>query len=141
MKRVPVLAALSRLDMVAVIALAYMFPNLVAPEGIAFSFRDTTSLPVTLSSMANARWIFSWRYQKIALSVVLMHCMPALLIRNNLLIQSMSLDRMAIRAVCIPFAVCLGKCTIATIANITTFLASVNWSGFGIAETVWASIV
>ncbi len=35
----------------------------------------------------------------------------------------------------------LGWVTVATIANVTAFLVSVNWNGFGIAESFWAVLV
>ena len=36
------------------------------------------------------------------------------------------------------FGVYLGWICIATIANVTALLVSINWSGFGIPEQVWA---
>ncbi len=41
----------------------------------------------------------------------------------------------------IPFSVYFGWITIATIANVTTFLVSINWNGFGISENIWTVVV
>ena len=145
-------------------AVSDSYPNLFAPAGITFSIwgviylllalhtiyqftnkgkgkLDTIGILFTLSSVANALWIFSWHYHKIGLSVVLMLCILVLLIRINLLIQNMKFDRTAIWAVRIPFAVYLGWITVATIANVTTLLVSANFTGFGISEPVWTAIV
>jgi hypothetical protein len=41
----------------------------------------------------------------------------------------------------VPFSIYFGWITVATIANITVFLLSLGWNGFGIAEPVWAIII
>ena len=41
----------------------------------------------------------------------------------------------------IPFSVYLGWISVATIANITDWLYSVNWTGFGITPQSWAVIM
>jgi len=41
----------------------------------------------------------------------------------------------------LPISVYFGWLTIATIANTTTFLVSINFNGFGIPETVWTAAV
>jgi hypothetical protein len=41
----------------------------------------------------------------------------------------------------IPFSVYLGWITVATVANITSWLYSIDWNGFGVAATVWAIIM
>ena len=40
-----------------------------------------------------------------------------------------------------PFSVYLGWITVATVANVTAFLVSINWDGLGISETIWTWIV
>lgn len=40
-----------------------------------------------------------------------------------------------------PFSVYFGWITVATIANITVFLVSVDWKGFGIADFIWTSVI
>ena len=36
-----------------------------------------------------------------------------------------------------PFSIYLGWITVATIANVTALLVSINWDGFGISEIFW----
>jgi len=40
-----------------------------------------------------------------------------------------------------PFGVYFGWITIATIANITAFLVSMGWNGFGIQDWVWVIVI
>jgi benzodiazapine receptor len=40
-----------------------------------------------------------------------------------------------------PFSVYLGWITIASIANVSAALVSVNWNGFGIGPSIWASLI
>ena len=41
----------------------------------------------------------------------------------------------------LPFSIYFGWITIATIANVTVFLQSINWNGFGISEQIWIIII
>ena len=41
----------------------------------------------------------------------------------------------------VPFSIYLGWVTVATIANATQLLVSINWNGFGIAQETWAAIM
>jgi len=47
-------------------------------------------------------------------------------------------ERLAIH---VPFSVYLGWITIASIANVSVTLVSVNWNGFGINPDIWASLI
>ena len=40
-----------------------------------------------------------------------------------------------------PFSVYFGWITVAAIANITVFLVSIGWNGFGISDFIWTSII
>lgn len=93
------------------------------------------------SSIANILWIFSWHYDLIGLSVVIMILLLIFLIKisNILSIEKLkSLDRYF---VVIAFNIYFAWITIATIANITVFLKSIGWSGFGINDFMWTSII
>ncbi|MBN2065450.1 MAG: hypothetical protein JW771_01400 [Candidatus Thermoplasmatota archaeon] len=41
----------------------------------------------------------------------------------------------------VPMSVYLGWITVATIANVTAFLVSVNWDGLGISQLTWTALV
>ena len=95
--------------------------------------------PVTC--ILNGAWIFAWHYDVIWLSVILMAgLLVSLGIINNKLrtIEMNSVDKAAASA---GFQVYFGWIIAATIANISTFLVSINWNGFGISPVVWTCIV
>ena len=92
----------------------------------------------SLSSLANVAWILSWHYDLILVSTVLLATMLVLLILITRTIMAADLsprDRAFVR---LPFSVYFGWITVATIANITVWLVSIGWDGFGIAESTWA---
>ena len=41
----------------------------------------------------------------------------------------------------LPFSIYFGWVTVATIANVTTLLVDMGWSGFDISETIWMILV
>ena len=47
-------------------------------------------------------------------------------------------DRVFVR---LPFSVYFGWITVATIANLTVWLVSIGWDGFGIAAATWAVVI
>jgi hypothetical protein len=143
------------------------YPNLFAPAGPAFSIwgliylllagyvfyqfvkkdKKTEGLikkinPLFIAtSLANISWIFAWHYDYIGLSVLIMAILLFLLIRIADIIRSEQFtapEKLFIRA---PFSVYFSWITVASIANITVFLVSIGWNGFGISDFVWTSII
>ncbi len=143
------------------------YPNLFAPAGPAFAiwgliylllgayvvyqfvkknqksedfFRKINPLFIA-TSIANLSWIFAWHYDFIGLSVLIMVALLILLIKIADIIrteQFTSIQKLFIRA---PFSIYFGWITVAAIANITVFIVSTGWGGFGIADFVWTSII
>lgn len=95
----------------------------------------------SINMIANMVWVFLWHYDYIFLSLLVMIILLATLIQISLLLQKETFSFG--EKVCIkwPFSVYFGWITVATIANVTVFLVSIEWSGFGIAESVWTSMV
>ena len=94
-----------------------------------------------ISSVANFLWIFAWHFQAIWLSlifmIVILVCL--ILIANRLSSEEFSLkEKLFIR---LPFSIYFGWITVATIANVTTFLVSVGWGGLGRGDQIWMVIV
>lgn len=148
-------------------AISDTYPNLFAPAGLTFAIwgiiylllagyviyqfinKDSkiTKLiqkinPLFIAtSVANSCWIFAWHYDFIGLSILIMLILLYLLIRIADILQAEKLklpNNLLIRA---PFSIYFGWITVATIANITVFLVSINWNGFGIADSLWTSII
>ena len=94
-----------------------------------------------LSSLANIIWIFAWHYHMITLTVFLMVIilLSLIIIANTL--KSRKLNKRDKWFVRVPFSIYFGWITVATIANVTTWLVSINWDGLGISEATWTVIV
>ena len=147
------------------------YPNLFAPAGLTFAIWGVIYLFLTaytlytiglfkgsgntinvdllkkigiifsISSLANAAWIFSWHYQLIPVSMILMLVILACLILINQRIKSVQLTGREKFFIRLPFNVYFGWITIATIANVTTLLVSLRWNGFGLSDSTWAIII
>ncbi|MBN2878439.1 MAG: tryptophan-rich sensory protein [Clostridia bacterium] len=142
------------------------YPNLFAPAGITFSIWGVIYLLLllfvlysfgafkgkgghstdavhrikmcfALSSVANTAWIFAWHYQKIGISLILMLAIFASLTLAYVRINSKALTKKERAFVRVPFSVYYGWITIALIANVTTYLVSIGWNGFSIAQPIW----
>ena len=96
-----------------------------------------------LSSIINIVWLFFWQYNFLSLSVVLMFMLLASLILIYLRLgigkSKVTLRERLVNHV--PFSVYLGWITIASIADVSATLVSVNWNGFGITPEIWASLI
>ncbi|MES3018895.1 MAG: hypothetical protein V4721_14000 [Bacteroidota bacterium] len=96
-----------------------------------------------INTLATSAWLIAWVQEQIGLSVIL------------ILIQLISLILISVKAhianperelsskifTQFPLSIYFGWICIATIANISAFLVSVNWSGFGISESNWVIIM
>lgn len=146
------------------------YPNLFAPAGITFSiwgviylllavhilyqwglFHDANSrrgellnrigMLFGISSLANTAWVFAWHYDQILISTLLIIAILVLLSMIVGTLRDAGLDRREYWFIRLPFSVYLGWITVATVANITTWLVSIGFDGFGIAESIWAMVI
>ncbi|MDD2483409.1 MAG: tryptophan-rich sensory protein [Eubacteriales bacterium] len=143
------------------------YPNLFAPAGITFSIwgviylllaiyvfyqsgifekynkpygthvPEMIGLTFTVSSLANAAWIFAWHYDKIALSLVFMILILLCLIRITTALQYETLSKREKIVIKLPFSIYFGWITVATIANVTVLLVRYKWNRFGLPEEAW----
>jgi len=95
----------------------------------------------SISSIANTLWILAWHYEKLGISVIIMIMILYCLIQINRLTSKAKLSRREKVFVRLPFSVYFGWITVATIANITAYLVSINWDGFGITDVVWTIVI
>jgi len=135
------------------------YPNLFVPAGITFSIWGVIYLLLFIviiyqftgqgreqfvstgwffaaSCLFNILWIFAWHYQKLPLSLLAMAGLLVVLILLNARIKV--LDNALLKAA---FGIYLGWICIATIANVTAFLVSIGWEGFGIPDGTWTIIM
>lgn len=148
-------------------AISDAYPNLFAPAGPAFAIwgliylllggyvlyqfvkkgQKTEALlqkinPLFIAtSLANILWIFAWHYDYIGLSVLIMAVFLILLIKITDTLRKKQYKRLENFFIWVPFSVYFGWITVATIANVTVFLVSIGWNGFGIADFIWTSII
>ncbi len=99
--------------------------------------------PYVVSCAANIAWLFLWHYEIFELTIVAMVALLLLLIAIYLVL---GIGRSRVPAaetwlVRVPFSIYLGWITVATIANATSLLDYLNWSGWGIAPEWWAVIM
>ncbi len=151
--------------------LSDLYPNLFVPAAITFSvwgviylllgifivyqllrsarhdaqssFVERIGFLFFISSLANIGWIFTWHYELIFLSLILMLILLASLIAIYLRLDIGKSDAPAPERylVHLPFSVYLGWITVATIANVTALLVDISWDRFGLSEAFWAGVV
>jgi len=95
------------------------------------------------SCLFNSLWIFAWIYEYTGLSCVFIFLLLISLLKivmNN----RMELDDKPfpiISFVWWPFVIYSGWVTVASIANVSTYLMKIDWNGFGLSDTVWTLIM
>ncbi|NCU32970.1 MAG: tryptophan-rich sensory protein [Candidatus Moranbacteria bacterium] len=147
------------------------YQNLFAPAGVTFSiwgliyllllgytvyqfgffYKDAFSRKAELiekmnryfivNVIANIAWVFAWHYDYILVSVLLMGVLLFTLIRiaDMHRVEKFSLwEKLFLQ---LPFSIYFGWITVATIANITVFLVSIGWDGFGMTDTFWTIFI
>jgi len=84
-----------------------------------------------ISNIVNAVWLFMWHYNFFGVSVLVMLSLLGLLIASyvRLDVNRVPVTRTERWSVDIPFSVYLGWITVATVANITSWLYSIDWNG------------
>lgn len=102
---------------------------------------DKTGKIFIVNALSNISWIFAWHYGLIPLSVVIMLVLLGSLIMLADLLNKEKLSLSEKTWLLLPFSIYFGWITVATIANITVLLVSLNWDGFGIAENIWTIII
>lgn len=115
----------------------------VLPSQKEKDYTKRVSWLFALSSLINIGWLFLWQYQLLSFSVVLMFLLlgTLILIYLRLGIGKSTIPLRERLAIHVPFSVYLGWITIASIANVSVTLVSVNWNGFGINPDIWASLI
>lgn len=139
-------------------AISDLYPNLFTPAGYTFAVwgfiyfmlavftlrifqthdEDTARrakkiLPAYIAtSLINVSWLLCWQFNLIGPSTILMLGLLGTLIWINFQIHPADPTWMRV-----PFRAYLAWITVATIANITIFLVSINWNRFGIPGDVW----
>jgi hypothetical protein len=95
----------------------------------------------SISSIINTIWIFMWHYDHIGITLILMLILLLTLITIRIRIEKYTLSFTQKLIVRLPFSIYFGWITVAFIANVTTYLVSIHWKGFGLSEAFWTNII
>jgi len=147
------------------------YPNLFAPSGITFSIWGLIYLLLaaytlyqfglfqkdkgdsknklfkkigtyfSITSIINMLWIFAWHYNFIFISVLLIITILFFLIKIADILKKEKFSLKENLFIKTPFSIYFGWITVAVIANITTFLVSINWNTFGISNQIWTILI
>lgn len=96
-----------------------------------------------LSSVFNIVWLFLWQFEYLVFSTVVMFLLlfSLMVIYTRLEIGRSKVDIREKFLIHVPISVYFGWITIASIANVTTTLVSLNWDGFGLSQEIWALLI
>ncbi|MCX6662412.1 MAG: hypothetical protein NTY91_07685 [Euryarchaeota archaeon] len=121
----------------------YQARDMFKKEEIEMPFLSQITGLFILSGIANSAWIFLWHYEHVGLSVLVMILLLSslLAIYVRLKIGKSNVTMKEKLCVHVPFSVYLGWITVATIANVTAFLTSIQWDGFGIDQLTWTILI
>lgn len=96
-----------------------------------------------ISCVANTSWLYAWHYDNIPLSMAIMLALLASLLQIYLRlgIGRSGVSKTVRFGIHLPFSVYLGWITVASIANASILLVSLNWNGWGIPPADWAAVM
>ena len=107
------------------------------------SFVEKIGIWFILSCLFNSLWVFAWIYGYTATSCVLIFLLLFSLLRIIInLGMEHNHERFPMMAfVWWPFAIYAGWVTVASIANVSSYLVKIKWDGFGLTENTWTIIM
>ena len=96
-----------------------------------------------VNNVATAAWLIAWVNEMIGLSVLLILIQLVTLILIGVKAHIANPERVLSTKIFtqFPLSIYFAWICVATIANISAFLVSINWDGFGISEIYWTIIM
>jgi len=121
----------------------YLARDFFKKEKTTKPFLENISYLFIIAGIANILWIFLWHYEQVLLSllamILLFASLLAMYLRLNIGKVTLSLkEKLFIH---VPISVYIGWITVATIANVTAVLVTIDWDGFGLSEQLWTILV
>ncbi len=106
-------------------------------------FIEKISFWFIASAIANCLWLFAWHFEAPWIALFIMLSLLGTLIIIYLSLKQPTNTTSAIEPylVHLPFTVYVGWISVATIANFSAALVSINWNGFGLPPQFWAVFV
>lgn len=93
-----------------------------------------------ISCVLNSVWIILWHYQQFFWTVIVIIALLISLILIYVTIQDSKRNKETLDPYAV-FSIYLAWLCVATIANISVFLSSINWDGFGLGDVFWTVTV
>lgn len=92
-----------------------------------------------ISCAANCCWVFSWIYGYTGLSCffIFLLLISLLKIVVNLNINNHKVSPLKFTFLYLPFIIYSGWVTVASVANVSSYLVKIGWNGFGISDEIW----
>lgn len=110
------------------------------PE-VANKLAESLALNLFWISLVNTAWILAWQYRILWLSLLLIILLLVLLAKAAHKTVNKKLQLVDWLTVKLPFSVYFGWVTVATIANISVWLVSINWNPWFFSAPVWTAII
>ena len=96
-----------------------------------------------VSCICNMVGLFLWHYERFPLTLVTMSgllvSLLMLYVRLGIGVRWVSASEKLL--VHLPFSICLGWISVATIANVSVVLYALEWNGFGLSPEIWTILV
>lgn len=93
-----------------------------------------------VSCVANSAWVFSWIYGYTGLSCffifLLLFFLLKIVVNNNMQLNTIKSSKLLFLV--LPFTIYSGWVTVASVANVSSYLVKINWDGFGFSDSFWA---
>ncbi len=105
-------------------------------------YRNRVGYLFVTSCILNIAWLFSWHYKMLLVSLCIMFALLINLILIYLRINGKSTYlRKRNYLVTLPFSIYLGWIMVASIANTSIYLLSINWNRFGYSDVFWTNVM
>lgn len=92
-----------------------------------------------ISCIANSAWVFAWIYEYTGISCIciflLLFSLLKIVLNNNMQLKAVKKSRFVFLS--LPFVIYIGWVTVASVANVSSYLVKINWGGFGVSNEIW----
>jgi hypothetical protein len=121
----------------------YQLADLIGKIKTESNYIEKISFWFILASIGNIIWIFLWHYEQVILSILpmLLLFVSLLFIYIRLQIGTSDVSKHERYFIHLPISIYIGWITVATIANVTAVLVTLNVGGLILGEVLWTILV
>lgn len=96
-----------------------------------------------ISCIANSAWVFFWIYEYTGISCIsiflLLFSLLKIVTNNKMQLEKVKKSKLLLLS--LPFVIYSGWVTVASVANVSSYLVKINWNGFGVSAEIWTIIM